>query len=162
LLLVSYASSDRWRTDTLKLKTPTVSTIEATRSRLYVLPGEVVRVSVEGKVGRYPGDKPADFRGQPLYCGTVRHHPTLCNLTLFCFVAGRSSGPKEEVVEREGRYMNFHHPSVRQERKGFAWTAQDAGFVHCGINAHHVASHSQGGFTVTLSLAEGAEGTYGP
>lgn len=154
--LISTPAAARWRTATLTLKTPTKSSTASSRSRLYALPGEVIRVSVEGKVGRFPEDKPADFRGQPLYCGVNRHQPTLCNLTLFCFVAGRSSGPEEEIIEREGRYMNFHHPSVRQERDGFSWTAQDAGFVHCGINAHHVTSHSQGEFEVRLSLAEGA------
>lgn len=153
-LLLAPPVQGRWREATLKLKTPTKSTTEATRSRLYVLPGEVVKVSVEGKVGRFPSDKPADFRGQPLYCGSNRSQPTLCNLTLFCFVAGRSSGPKEEIVDRNNRYMSFHHPSVRQDRDGFAWTAQDAGFVHCGINAHHVTRHSQGEFTVHISIGD--------
>ena len=142
----------RWREATLRLETPTGSSTKTVRSRLYVLPGEVVKVSVQGQVARFPGDSPADFRGQPIYCGSNRAQPTLCNLTLFCFVAGRTEGVKGETLERKGRYMSYHHPSAVQERGGFSWTAQDAGFVHCGINAVHATEHSKGGFTVKLSI----------
>lgn len=158
LLLASSPSLARWKEAVLDLKTPRSSSTDAFRSRLYVLPGETVSVSVEGRVGRYPTDKPADFRGQPLHCGSSRSQPTLCNLTLFCFVAGRSAGPEEEIVERAGRYMNYHHPSVRKERGGFAWTAEDAGFVHCGIYAVHSTEQAQGGFKVRLALEEAPKG----
>lgn len=154
ILVASSPSLARWKEAVLELKTPTRSNTDAVRSRLYVLPGETVRVQVEGRVGRYPSDKPADFRGQPLHCGSSRSQPTLCNLTLFCFVAGRTSGPEEELVDRAGRYMNYHHPSARKERGGFSWTAEDAGFVHCGIYSVHSTEQAQGGFKVRLTIEE--------
>ncbi|MDV2495555.1 MAG: hypothetical protein RX316_05005 [bacterium] len=154
--LAAQPAFGRWRENTLTLKTPTSSAPQTVRSRLYVLPGEVVEVSVRGRAARFPGDGPADFRGQPLHCGTNRAQPTLCNLTLYCFVAGRTDGPDGEVIARKDRYMSYHHPMVRREPDGFAWTAQDAGFVHCGIHAVHVGEQSQGGFTVHITIAEGA------